>query len=976
MNIMQTNKTLIFDKNADAIFRKGDYINSYMVIDLKSVNLDFQIEKQNTTRYNLIATLTDKNNNPIPNNIIEFYKTISDDNCVIDFESDKDSVRNNQICILTATVTQNNNPLENILVQFYNDDILIGESITNEDGQALFEYVGYGTDDVIITAKSDNIISNSVNLGNYSDVIKNIELDNTNNIVQIDDTLVLTARILDEYHQPYENLSVSFMQKNKQLYTTKGETSSTILNYWSNITNSANTLTIDYTGILIETDASQYSSTYMQIIPLLFNTHQSVNEGYVIKYDAISMEKMYPMLAIKKSDGTYSYPSFNATGNCRLEIDKNGYKFYVNDVLVSDKSAIMSIDTFRWYLQASRSNGDSSIKFKNLSFIANEKIYPVGESIFVDKAITGKKNTHWNGTNVSISVESDGTLVSNSTGSSGSYTVLHPNTTTTPRYDYSFSSPLAIEFDIVNASDYTQTNVQIVDSNGHIALNRTLSYLGCKTADTHMKIIVTDTQVLVYTENKSFFYYSHSMDTNFRINFSLASGYDFKFKNFKVYEITENSITDADGIATCIILGDGSGLETYSAKYENIESEPITVIDGIKADIGTSFKHTDIWTQSLDYLQRETDCTTLSDTSTRLTYTTINDNIGIEFDVKVGYDSARFVTIRNGSTILLGATLLNLGLEMDNWYHIKIEINNGSCTISNNANDNTVIGSVTGFNRLYLNAHENSYISFRNFVVYPIEIEEPVGLLTLTSNKNTLSAYDSETATLTATYTENSVGVSGKTITFKKGSTILDTKTTNSNGVATYDYNADGSGDVTITVECESLSETQTIEDLLYFNDGTKISGITIPSGVTVTTEDGMLKIHGTTSGEKKIYYPKSFTGDDNFIIEFEVAKIGVEQSIALYLKDSTTANGCWFSYTDSSAKWNGGISTTWNATTQPLAIGDKVRIKQENGILKMYHNDTVLYTKSRNFSGTYYVGHYTNINRIQYVKNIKVKSL
>ena len=65
-------------------------------------------------------------------------------------------------------------------------------------------------------------------------------------------------------------------------------------------------------------------------------------------------------------------------------------------------------------------------------------------------------------------------------------------------------------------------------------------------------------------------------------------------------------------------------------------------------------------------------------------------------------------------------------------------------------------------------------------------------------------------------------------------------------------------------------SETYEVQDLLYYNDGTKTSGITYPSGVTLTTVDGALKITGTTSGEKSIFYPPTFTTDSNFEYEVE----------------------------------------------------------------------------------------------------------
>lgn len=89
--------------------------------------------------------------------------------------------------------------------------------------------------------------------------------------------------------------------------------------------------------------------------------------------------------------------------------------------------------------------------------------------------------------------------------------------------------------------------------------------------------------------------------------------------------------------------------------------------------------------------------------------------------------------------------------------------------------------------------------------------------LTITADKNILSYADNESCTITATYEGPSID--GQTVVFKKGDTILATKTTNSNGVATYDYQSQGVGDVTITVECMNLQETYELEDCFAYRE-------------------------------------------------------------------------------------------------------------------------------------------------------------
>lgn len=114
-------------------------------------------------------------------------------------------------------------------------------------------------------------------------------------------------------------------------------------------------------------------------------------------------------------------------------------------------------------------------------------------------------------------------------------------------------------------------------------------------------------------------------------------------------------------------------------------------------------------------------------------------------------------------------------------------------------------------------------------------LEIPVGPvlkeLTVTSTKDILSYYDSESATLTATYTENGTGVAGKTVsfTFLHGSITVETQTatTDNTGVASVSYSSKGSGDLSINVECMNLLETYSIEDCLKYWETLSIQGDT-----------------------------------------------------------------------------------------------------------------------------------------------------
>ena len=97
-------------------------------------------------------------------------------------------------------------------------------------------------------------------------------------------------------------------------------------------------------------------------------------------------------------------------------------------------------------------------------------------------------------------------------------------------------------------------------------------------------------------------------------------------------------------------------------------------------------------------------------------------------------------------------------------------------------------------------------------------INAPTSLV-LQADKSILSHYDNDNCTLTATlYDNNNIPIGGLGVVFKTGDIVLATITTNNNGVATYTYNSQGVGDVTITAECMNLVQTYSIEDCNYYN--------------------------------------------------------------------------------------------------------------------------------------------------------------
>ena len=105
--------------------------------------------------------------------------------------------------------------------------------------------------------------------------------------------------------------------------------------------------------------------------------------------------------------------------------------------------------------------------------------------------------------------------------------------------------------------------------------------------------------------------------------------------------------------------------------------------------------------------------------------------------------------------------------------------------------------------------------------------------LSVASTKDILSYADSESATITATLTDNSVAVAGETLSYviKHGSTTISTgsDTTDSNGQISFNYSATGVGDVTIEVDYGILlQERYEIEDCYktYMQEYTSASNV------------------------------------------------------------------------------------------------------------------------------------------------------
>lgn len=251
--------------------------------------------------------------------------------------------------------------------------------------------------------------------------------------------------------------------------------------------------------------------------------------------------------------------------------------------------------------------------------------------------------------------------------------------------------------------------------------------------------------------------------------------------------------------------------------------------------------------------------------------------------------------------------------------------------------------------------------------------------LTLTSNKNIISQAHSETATLTVTVTNNQGPVADKIVTILKNGVYYTSATTNSSGIATITYNSQATGDIQFIASInDNISNSVSIEDCFYFNDGT-INDIVCPNGTSVTIENGAIKITKSTSGEHKFYYPtlRQFTTSDNIEVSIESARENetANQPFTFSYNSSTTASTQgYFAYYESDNAWGGSISSSFSVAGT-LTKGDIIKVIKEGSVHKVYHNNTLIVTQTRSLSNSY-IGGYTNQNRIQRLKNIKIKAI
>lgn len=249
----------------------------------------------------------------------------------------------------------------------------------------------------------------------------------------------------------------------------------------------------------------------------------------------------------------------------------------------------------------------------------------------------------------------------------------------------------------------------------------------------------------------------------------------------------------------------------------------------------------------------------------------------------------------------------------------------------------------------------------------------------LTSDKDIISAYDHESATLTVQLMSGTspASVAGETVTFEVRKTSDDslvetlTADTNGSGVAEYTYNSQGVGDVTITAECMNLVQTYSVSDCIIANVNVSYTGTSTSDTVYSLGYDEIADLSGIDF-EMEWTFRQTARGCDVCLgasSEFSVTPIKSNYRVLL---GNSGAGAIRYGYrtTSTNASTTGSIGVNTDVS---------MRIVKNGTSFEYYVNDKLLGTKTVSFWTNYDM---FGIHTVQWntgtttISNLKIKPL
>lgn len=221
---------------------------------------------------------------------------------------------------------------------------------------------------------------------------------------------------------------------------------------------------------------------------------------------------------------------------------------------------------------------------------------------------------------------------------------------------------------------------------------------------------------------------------------------------------------------------------------------------------------------------------------------------------------------------------------------------------------------------------------------------------------------------------------------------VADSVTTDNTGNAVFNYNCNGAGDVNVKVKYLSgtnvyYSNILNFEDCLVYDTMTSESDRWVrTSDIIVNIDSEGTKLSTNSNSEQKYTLPsKYFTPP--YTIEFDWVEGGGNQKLGFELWPDANRSGkynLWYA-----SHWDSGankfiISTYPSSTssskteeyiTRGINPNDHLKFIVEPNNVKLYQNGELILSKHQGKTcDTQYFCFYTNRNRIQKVKNLKIK--
>ena len=220
---------------------------------------------------------------------------------------------------------------------------------------------------------------------------------------------------------------------------------------------------------------------------------------------------------------------------------------------------------------------------------------------------------------------------------------------------------------------------------------------------------------------------------------------------------------------------------------------------------------------------------------------------------------------------------------------------------------------------------------------------------------------------------------------------VVDSVTTDNTGNAVFNYNCNGAGDVNVKVKYLNgtnvyYSNILTVEDCLVYDTMTSESDRWVRTSDIIVNIDSEGTKLSTNSNSEQLYRLPSKYFTPPYTIEFDWVDGGGNQKLGLSLFPDASYSGasCWFG-----SHWDSGvnkfiISTYTSSTssskteeyiTRNINPNDHLKYIVEPNNVKLYQNGELILSKHQGKTfDTQYLCFYTNKNRVQKVKNLKIK--